>query len=185
MSSELFIQTKFMDTITLNGGVDFIYNPEARPNPYNPSQPKMGKSYQLYDGKFHMSDWVDPDQLHFYANVIAIRDRVMPAKMGFIDWSTATLHQVEPSEEKFSEFKSNFFAISNVIKKVKASLSSTISAQIPIEDVDGITFKPSQKTCLFCPIKNKCLARQAYIQEQGHIKDLGVVQQSDSTVTFN
>lgn len=165
--------------------MDFLYNPAGRPNSYNPSQPKMAKGYKMYDGKFHMSDWVDEDQLHFYANIIAIRDRVIPAGMGFIDWSKAEIIEVQPSEAKFNDFKSSFFAISNVVKKVKGSLSNTVFPTIPIQEVDGITFKPSDKNCSFCPIKAKCEARLQYIVEGGQAKDLGVVVSSDSTVTFN
>ena len=164
VSSETYLQATFMGKMTANGQSDFMYNPHGLFASEN-SKGKPVKGFSIYDGKWNVSSWTDPDQLHFYAFIHMLRDRILPDRLAWLYWREAEIIDVPVEPRRLEGLKSSLFAISTVVGKLLdefEALSSSGQKTIDITQVATVSLKYDRGGCKFCKLAGKCPEKQKY-----------------------
>lgn len=163
LHSEMFIRAKFMNSLTCNGGVDFMYNPNG-PFAFENKDGEPKKGYQIFDGKWNYNKFTKVDQLQFYAFIYFSRYRVFPEKLGFIEWISGDWIEVPLDMARIDKIKNTLYAINTVQKKIKVEIDEIISRRIQTIDfheLKEVPASPSDSACIFCDIKSSC--KDAYV----------------------
>lgn len=157
LHTEAFIRASFMNTIQMNGGVDFMYDPMGRPMKHNPkAEPSMG--FQIWDGKWNVNSHTKVGQLHFYAYIFHLRNGKIPKQIGFFDWQRQQFLPQAFSLASLEKFKNSIYAINTTQKMLKAELEEMKKHnRVALFEIsDRLKTKPSESACKFCDIRSIC-----------------------------
>lgn len=157
LHTESFIRAQFMNTLSLNGGVDFMYDPMGLPARHN-TKADPAHGFQIWDGKWNVNSYTKVGQLHFYAYMFHLRNGKTPTQIGFFDWQRQLFLPQAFSLDSFNKFKNVIYAINTTQKELKKELSDLSKhTYVDLFQVsDRLSMKPSESTCKFCDIRSVC-----------------------------
>lgn len=157
LHTEAFIRAQFMNTIALNGGIDFMYDPMGLPMRHNTkAEPAMG--FQIWDGKWNVNSYTKVGQLHFYAYMFHLRNSKIPTQVGFFDWQRQLFLPQPCTLEHFNKLKNVIYAINTTQKELKKEFEGLSKHKnVALFDIsDRLSMKPSESSCRFCEIRSVC-----------------------------
>lgn len=164
VSSETYLTAKFMGKMTANGQSDFMYDPNGLFASENPKG-KPSQGFGIFDGKWNVSSWTDPDQLHFYAFLHLLRDRILPSRLAWLYWREAQVLDVPVEPKRIEGLKSSLFAISTVVGKLIEefeALEASGQKTVDVSKVQSVPLKYDRGACKFCKLSAKCAEKQKY-----------------------
>lgn len=164
VSSETYLTAKFMGKMTANGQSDFMYDPNGLFANDN-ARGKPAAGFAIFDGKWNVSSWTDPDQLHFYAFLHLLRDRLLPSRLAWLYWREATVLDVPIEPKRIEGLKSTLFAISTVVGKLIEEFEALEAAgqkTIDVAQVVSVPLKYDRGACKFCKLAGKCPEKQKH-----------------------
>jgi hypothetical protein len=157
--SEVYIQVK-IDNVILNGYIDFLYNRNQINNFFDDVK-KLYHGFMVLDGKYHVTRYVDKEQLQFYTSLLYAKHKKLPGEdLAFIDWSRAKFSFRKFDYAYYERLRQAVYQMKCVYNNVELFLNQSKSDIILLEDIIsckeiGLNYTAST-ACVFCPIRLCC-----------------------------